>query len=253
MSKKLMSHLVYGFPDIQSSQYLVERLTILGVEYLEIQIPFSDPLSDGPILSAANSIASEHANAADLFNYLEANFVAKITATKIIVMCYFQTIFSYGVKRFCIDVARSGVSGIIVPDLPFDQIDYKELLAQCANNHLMLVPVVSPNVPEIRLKQYLNTSTRLVYLTARTGTTGTHSTIEQISNINHVSKNIKVLAPFAELALGFGIQSSDDIKSLPDLIDIVVVGSAITQSITINGKAKTVAFVKKLLDACYET
>lgn len=249
MNKKLMAHIVYGYPDVQTSKYMIKQIDIAGADYIEVQIPFSDPMADGPVLTHANSEAAIHTSTNDVLSDLQ-KITSQLKTSQIAVMCYFQSIFAYGIEKFCAKAAAANVIGLIVPDLPYDQPDYKTLLKQCMQHGLLIIPVLSPNMSVARLKQYVDNNTQLVYVTARVGVTGTHTDGLRNSQIVKFIDTVKLLNPDCEVALGFGIQSTADIKNLPANVDIVVVGSAITSDIVARGKTKTVTFVKELLQAC---
>lgn len=249
MNKKLMTHIVYGYPDTQTSLYMLEKMDNLGVEYIEVQIPFSDPMADGPILSHANSEAALHTSTDDVLSALQ-KITSQLQTSRIVVMCYFQSIFSYGIEQFCAKAAAAKIAGLIVPDLPYDQPEYKTLKAKCAKYGLKIIPVLSANMSHERLKHYVDNNTELVYVTARLGVTGTHTDGLRTSQVVKFTDAIALLNPKCEIALGFGIQTTDDIKKLPDSVAIVVVGSAITSRLNAHGKAKTIKFVDELLNAC---
>lgn len=250
MNKKLMAHIVYGYPDTPTSLYMLEKMDNMGVEYIEVQIPFSDPMADGPILSHANSEAAKHTSTDDVLNALQ-KVTGQLQTSRVVVMCYFQSIFSYGIEQFCAKVAAADIAGLIVPDLPSDQPEYRMLLAKCGQYGLTIIPVLSSNMDHERLEHYIDRGTELVYVTARLGVTGSHTDGLQISKVVEFTDAIKLLSPKCEVALGFGIQTAEDIKKLPDSVAIVVVGSAITSHLDTDGKAKATKFIDELVDACH--
>lgn len=249
MSKKLMAHLVYGYPDRSTSRSLLRHMTSSGVEYVEIQIPFSDPLADGLILTHANAIAATNTNVDDVLHDLSLVASAPST-TKIVLMSYFHSIFAYGIEKYCRRAAEAGVVGIIVPDLPYDQPEYEVLAAQCKLHSLDLIPVLSPNMSRERLVRYISKETPLVYVTARLGVTGSHTDSRQIDNVAEFVHEVKASNPECLIALGFGIQTPEDIARLPAGVAIAVVGSAITDRINKAGLGQTKLFIAELLAAC---
>jgi len=249
MNKKLMAHIVFGYPNTETSLYMLEKMDGLGVEYIEVQMPFSDPMADGPVLSQANSLASKHTSTDDVLRTLQ-NTTGQLRTSRVVVMCYFQSIFSYGIQQFCAKASAANIAGLIVPDLPYDQPEYATLLAECAEYGLMMIPVLSANMKHDRLKHYVNSGTELVYVTARLGVTGTHTHALQISNVIEFTHAIKQLNQNCEIALGFGIQTANDIKKLPDSVTIAVVGSAITSRLNARGSAEAIEFISELLSAC---
>lgn len=251
MNRQLMVHMVYGYPEVQTSKRLLKQFDESGVSYIEVQIPFSDPLADGPVLTSANSKAAEHISPSTVLADLQMT-VPYMNNAQILIMCYFQTIFSYGVRDFCRQVAIADVHGVIVPDLPYDQNEYETLLLETQRCNIELIPVLSPNMSSKRLKQYVQSDTKLVYLTARSGVTGTATTNQQFSKVMDFLEAIKTVAPNCKVALGFGIRSSQAIAGLPNGVDIAVVGSALTEHLDRYGYAEAIKFTKQLLRACDE-
>jgi tryptophan synthase alpha chain len=249
MPKKLMAHMVYGYPDQKISKTLFRRFDSIGASYIEVQIPFSDPIADGTVLANANSQASAHVSTAHTLQFLHEQ-IPKLQTSKVVVMCYFQTIFAFGIDRFCSQLAGARVYGLIVPDLPYDQTEFVILKHEAAAHLIVLIPVLSPNVNPARLRHYAEPASKLIYLTARSGITGTHTSSKKIKDISDSARQIKQLAPDCELALGFGIQTPTDIIGLPDIIDIAVVGSALTVTLDEFGADAAIDLAQNLLRAC---
>lgn len=248
MSKKLMTHMVYGFPNRRTSINLMTGLDKIKVDYIEIQIPFSDPTADGSIITVANHIASQKTSTdVTLRDIRQAT--SQLKHSKAIVMCYFHTIYSYGLEKFIEDLSDSKVKGIIVPDLPTDQPEYKVLLEQTAIRGINLIPVLSPNMPRHRLRKYIERN-RQVYVTARSGITGQHTERHQLHQLSNFLDLIKQSNPDIEIMVGFGIQTPGDIKNLPQSVDTAVVGSALMDHLKHGSIDQVIRLANKLSAAC---
>lgn len=245
-----MAHTVYGYPDVQASARMIEAFDTAGVEYIEVQIPFSDPIADGPTLAHANSEAAAHVSQRDVLQFLRRT-AGQRQRSQVVLMCYFQSILSCGIERFCREASDAQVHGLIVPDLPFDQTGYGDLVSATATRGLIIIPVLSPGMNRARLKRYLTPATEMIYLTTRAGVTGAHTTKQQLTDVKETIGIIRRLSPGCAIALGFGIQTERDIINLPAECDTVVVGSAIASRLRNDGLDVAARFVKQLLDACH--
>lgn len=243
MSRDYMIHAVFGYPDQETSKELIQFLDQSGVKFIEIQIPFSDPLTDGPILTAANQSASKNTNADDTLTFLKN---IRFLHSKVMVMCYFQTVFSYGIKAFCEELASANVTGLIVPDLPYDELEYRELIDELKKYKVEYVPVLSPNVSLIRLNKYLAASAKYVYLTARTGVTGEATVGAQLRSLSDIATHIKSISKSTLIMVGFGISTPEHVSQLPKIIDVAVIGSAVTKELEKASLDGTKRYITKL-------
>jgi tryptophan synthase alpha chain len=163
----LMPYLMGGFPDLETSRRIGVAYAESGADLIELGVPFSDPLADGPLIHAAGTEALRRG--ATLPGVLEV--AAQITPhIPVVVMCYFNLILARGLERFVDALAVAGVSGLIVPDLPFEEAP--DMLAACDANGIALVPLVAPTTPEPRLAAIGSLARGFVYAVSLTGTTG---------------------------------------------------------------------------------
>ncbi len=232
--KKLMTHIVLNYPNEKVADLVVDTLSKNGSDFVELQIPFSDPIADGSVISNANT-ASLNEGFELSYAFKKAKFyTGKYGDTKFIFVLYANTINKIGIEEFCKKSKNSGIYGLIVPDLPFDSQEGQETILQCQKNNLLFIPVISPNTPKerlVKLNEMLKPS--LIYATAIAGITG--------SNVDKKSQN-PFLQDYTDLlrgvfieaivAVGFGIKTSADVKNMKKFADIVVVGSAIVIKIT---------------------
>jgi len=229
MSKiKLMSHLVAGYPTDELSLTAARALVAGGADILEIQLPFSDPSADGPaIQSACTEVLERKYRTADGLKFIET-LHKEFPDVAIYIMSYGSLIYTPGVKEFCKKAAGVGVTGMIIPDLPFD---FDEgLTAACKENGMINIPVAAPSMSEERLAKLANAGFPYIYAALRTGITGTDTKIDDatITFLNKVS------AGGSKIYGGFGISNGVQSGALADAVDAVVAGSVFVRIITEN-------------------
>ncbi len=245
-TKQLMSHMIAGYPSFAASENIARALIEGGSDIIELQIPFSDPMADGPAIVSACEIALK--NGASVKKTLAlAKKIARF-GKPVFLMSYLNPVFQYGIPRFVHVAAQAGVSGLIIPDCPLDSEEGVELLTECINRDLILTPVVSPGVPSSRLKAIIETRSTLVYCTTRRGITGSGSAATELPDFVATLRSLFS----GKIALGFGIKSTHDITSRKNLADVFVVGS-VYLSLIKNGSGKEmnalVKLTRKLSDA----
>lgn len=229
---KLMTHVVVGYPTLRETEELVLLMDKIGVDYIEMQIPFSDPLADGPTIMRACEKALENGTkVSDAFKL--AKKLSLKVKTPLLFMAYFNTVFNFGIARFCREAKRAGISGLIIPDLPIEEDEGKEFNKACAQNKLFNIKVLSPASTEARIKLNSTVGTGFVYCTARQGITGADKGFDSnvINYLNTMKKYFDI-----PVALGFGISKRDHIDQVKGLADMAVVGSAILDIIVMNPK-----------------
>lgn len=223
MKTNLMTHVVVGYPSLKETEDLVLLMDKVGVDFIELQIPFSDPLADGPtIMKASEASLKNGTKVADAFS-LAKNLSGKIR-TPLLFMAYFNIVFAYGIERFCKDCKQAGIRGLIVPDFPLDE-EPTEHFNECLKKYGLLdIKVLSPASTEERIKMNAEVGTGFVYCTARQGITGTQKGFD-----SNVIKYLKTVRKYFKIpiALGFGISKREHIGQMAGLADIAVVGSAI--------------------------
>ena len=216
--KPFMTHIVAGYPNIETSKQMLEFMIAEKVSAIEIQIPFSDPSADGPILMRANEHAVNHGNGRN--QVLELIESVDFKDTTCLIMCYYQSLFYSDTADFIRQAIDKGCDGFIVPDLPFDSLDMHSLIADNPDLKTRIIPVVSPGISRERLNLLSQTlAPEIIYLTARPGTTGLDTAFSD--SLRRTSKEINQAFPDAKLAIGFGIKSSADARQV-----LVSAGSA---------------------------
>lgn len=221
----LMSHVIVGYPDLKSTIEMVKVMDKSGVDFVELQIPFSDPLADGPTIMRACEEALEKGT-----KVKDAFFAAKELSLKVkiplLFMAYYNTVFKYGVEKFCSDAKNAGISGLIVPDMSLDEEDVEGFSVSAKKNNLHVIRVISPASTVERIKMNIKNSNGFIYCTSRQGTTGNQKSFDP--EVIKYLKSVKRLS-HVPLALGFGIKNKEDADLGHQYADIIVVGSAIVK------------------------
>lgn len=228
----LMTHLVVGYPSLEVTESLVKVMENSGVDFIELQIPFSDPLADGPTIMRACEKALENGvKVKDAFDL--ANKLTKQIKIVLLFMAYYNTVFKYGTEQFCLDAKRVGISGLIIPDIPIEEEHQEHFIKYCKEVGLKNIRVISPASTEERLKKNAQVADGFIYCTARQGITGTEKALDPnvAKYLNTVKKYFKI-----PIAVGFGISNKEHITALRGYTDIIVTGSAIIEVINKSNK-----------------
>ncbi|MBF0357179.1 MAG: tryptophan synthase subunit alpha [Magnetococcales bacterium] len=219
----LMSHLVLGYPGIEENRQVIAEMVAGGVDLMELQIPFSEPIADGPMIAKANQDALDNG-----FKVRAGlDFVAEaVKAHKIpfLIMTYYNILMAYGVEEFIKEAARIGVKGLIIPDLPPQEAT--EAIAFCqkyGQGELDWIQLMTPTSSDARLAEIGKNASGFVYCVARKGVTGKKTDFG-----DDLAKFIKRCraATNLPLAVGFGVKSAADVSQLSELAEIAVVGTA---------------------------
>lgn len=218
-----MTHIVAGYPDMKTCEDLVISMANAAVSYIEIQIPFSDPIADGPTIMQANQDALDAGvTPEDCFQLMER--LKEKVSTPLLFMTYFNVVHHYGVEAFCKRAQAAGAYGLIVPDMPLDEEAHEHYIELCKKYELHAIQVLSPLTPDRRLKKIAEAASGFVYCVARKGTTGAQSemSISLGDYLNNVRKHISI-----PLAVGFGISSKEHVEEVLQYADIAVIGSKV--------------------------
>jgi len=213
-------------PDAATSMALLHGMPGAGADLIEIGMPFTDPMADGPIIQAAGKRALKAGVKLARVLAMVRDFRRADDATPIILMGYLNPILSYGAERFCTDAAASGVDGLIVVDLPTEEAD---MLVPFANaSGLDVIRLVAPTTDDARLVHVLEGSSGFVYYVAITGITGTRSaTAEHLAEaIPRVRK-----ATGLPIAVGFGVRTPAQAAEVVRVADAAVVASALVDTL----------------------
>jgi tryptophan synthase alpha chain len=218
----LMPYVMGGYPDLDTSRAIGEAYAAAGADLVEVGVPFSDPLADGPTIHAAATAALRNGVTVD--GVLEV-VTALTRSLPVVVMCYANVVLARGVERFVADLERAGASGLIVPDLPADEAD--EVLAACDSRGIALVPLVAPTTPEERLALIGARARGFLYAVSLVGTTG-----ERASIADELPAVVARAAAHTEVpvAVGFGIATPAHAVAVADAgADGVIIASRLVR------------------------
>jgi tryptophan synthase alpha chain len=219
----LMPYLMGGFPTVDASRAIGEACAEAGADLVELGVPFSDPLADGPVIHAAGTAALEAG--ATLLDVLEVGRTLA-ESVPVVLMCYANLVLARGPERFADDLAVRGISGLIVPDLPLEEAG--DALAACDAAGIALVPLVAPTTPPERLAAIGRSARGFVYTVAVTGTTGEREGLaDELAAILARTK----AAADVPVALGFGIGTPEAAANAAAAgADGVIVGSRLVRA-----------------------
>jgi tryptophan synthase alpha chain len=217
----LMPYLMGGFPDLERSLAVGEAYADGGADLVELGVPFSDPLADGPVIHAAGTQAL--AAGVTVPQVIELGR-ALSERLPVILMCYANLVLARGVERFADDLATANVSGLIIPDLPLEEAP--GVLAACDAVGVALVPLVAPTTPEDRLARIGAQARGFVYTVSVTGTTGEREGVDAGDLLTRVKGHFDV-----PVALGFGISTPAHVAAAAAAgADGVIVGTRLVRA-----------------------
>lgn len=225
----LMPFLEAWDPDGPTSMALLRGMPAAGADLIEIGMPFTDPMADGPIIQAAGKRALLAGAKVRFVLDMVREFRREDDTTPIVLMGYLNPILSYGVEKFCVDSAEAGVDGMIVVDLPTEESDL--MLPFTNANGIDFIRLVAPTTDDARLPHVLNGSSGFVYYVAITGITGTRS-----ASSTHLSEAIPRIRRFTDLpiAIGFGVRTPAQAAEAASIADGAVVASALIDTLAAN-------------------
>ncbi len=228
--KAFIPYIMTGDPSLKKTEELVLLLEECGADIIELGVPFSDPLADGPTIQMAAERAIKRG--VTLRKVLGAvRSLRKKTSVPIVLMTYFNPVFKYGLEPFIDDASGSGVDGLIVPDLPPDEA--KDLIRLARTRDISTIFLLAPTSTDERIRLVSRESTGFIYYVSITGITGAGLTID-----NAMSKMIKKIKSVSKkpVAVGFGVKRPEDAEAVAEIADGVIIGSSIVKMINENEK-----------------
>jgi tryptophan synthase alpha chain len=246
--KGLVTFITAGDPDLETSRALLHGLPGAGADVIELGMPFSDPMADGPAIQASSLRALKAGHKMKKTLELVADFRKKDDETPIVLMGYYNPIYVYPNEAFLTEAAAAGVDGLIVVDVPPEADE--ELCLPAAKHALNFIRLATPTTDDRRLPTVLRNTSGFLYYVSITGITGTAA-----PDVNAVHNHVRQIkqATGLPVAVGFGVKGPDQAKALSAVADAVVVGSAlvgaIEKSLDADGRAtsKTVPAVLDLV------
>jgi tryptophan synthase alpha chain len=244
--KVLSVFLTAGYPNKDNFTQLAVKILNAGADMLEIGIPFSDPLADGPVIQYSSHKALENGiKVKDCIEY--ALEIKKQTDKPLIFMSYLNPLLSYGIEKFWNDSISAGVSGLIIPDLVPEE--YINIIGSNKND-LDIILLSTPTTPPERLKKIDLISNGFIYFVSVNGTTGERN-LNNEEILIPIKKAYKAIKK-NKMLVGFGISNEESVKFFSPVCDGVIVGSAIVNKLDKpNGEEKAVELIKELKAACY--
>ena len=222
--KALITFITAGDPDIDTTYDIVLALEEAGADIIELGIPYSDPLADGPTIQASSQRAlAKGIKIKDIMDLVMR--IREKSDIPIVYLVYYNSVFKYGIEKFLEDSKKAGVDGLIIPDLPLEE--RKEVLDIADKYEIYLIPLVAPTSKE-RIKAITENGKGFVYCVTLTGVTGAR---EEIAT--DLEEYMRLVSSYTSMpkALGFGISGPEMARKLKSLSDGIVVGSAIVERI----------------------
>ena len=227
--KKLVTFVTGGDPDFDTSLEIIKTIINNGADIIEIGMPFSDPMADGPTIQlSSNRAISKGIDLENIFTI--ATEAKKIKSDlPIILMGYYNLILYFGIEKFVKRCVESGVDGLIIVDLQPEEDE--DLINELRNNQIDLIRLITPTTDEERLKLILNNASGFLYYVSVMGITGQKS-----ANLNDLEKSVTFIKKHTNLPVvpGFGIKNSKDVSNICKIADGAVVGSSIIKIIEEN-------------------
>jgi tryptophan synthase alpha chain len=225
----LVAYVTCGDPDLATTRDVIFAAIEAGATVIELGVPFSDPLADGPVIQRASERALKHGTTLEQVLKLAAEIRVQSQSTGLIVFSYLNPVLQMGLEKFCRVARHAGVDGVLVTDLPVEEAS--EYLREMKKNDLAPIFLAAPTSPDSRLKAITQASRGFVYAVSRTGVTGARKQLPE-----DAQGLVKRLRKFTSLpiAVGFGISTPDQFRAVGRYADAGVVGSAIVQIIEAN-------------------
>ena len=241
--KLLSIYFTAGYPNTNDTATIIESLEKSGVDMLEIGLPFSDPLADGPTIQASSTEALKNGMTSELL-FEQLKNIRKTVSIPLIIMGYFNPMLQYGVEAFCKKCQDVGIDGLIIPDLPVDVYndDYKAIFEKYG---LINVLLITPQTSDERIRYIDSVSNGFIYMVSSASVTGSSSGFgEEQTNYFKRIADMKLKNP---QIVGFGISDNETFTQATQYAKGAIIGSAFIKHITKNGVNSTENFVKSIL------
>ena len=241
--QKLLSiYFTAGYPDLGDTVKIIKELENSGVDMIEIGLPFSDPLADGPTIQASSTAALHNGMHTDLlFEQLEN--IREQVDIPLIIMGYFNPVFQYGVEAFCKRCSELGIDGIILPDLPLDvyQEEYRDIFEKYG---LINVFLITPQTSEERIHQIDEASDGFIYMVSSASTTGAKKGFG--ADQTNYFKRIAEMELNTPQIVGFGISNAETFEQATQFSKGAIIGSAFIKNLTEKGVGSIADFIKRI-------
>ncbi len=210
-----------GYPKLESTTQVLYALQANGADMVEVGMPYSDPIADGPVIQQSNMVAIENGMTISLL-FEQLNSVKNSITVPLIMMGYLNPVLQYGLEKFCEDAAAAGISGIILPDLPM--YEYEEIYAPMfKKNGLSFIFLITPQTSEERIRKADNLSSGFLYAVSSSSTTGNNLNKEDKTSYFEKIAGMKLKNP---LMIGFGINNKTTFETACTYAAGAIIGSA---------------------------
>jgi len=226
--KAFIAFITAGYPDLAVTEKLIREFSGIGVDILELGVPFSDPLADGPVIQEASKVALEkNINLTSILRLVKK--CRKFTDIPICLMTYYNPVFCFGEEKFAKEAKANGVDGVIIPDLPPEEA--KNFIACAKKNSLNTIFFLAPTTTQARMRLVSRVSTGFIYYVSLTGVTGMRKRLPDgfVQQLGLIKKNTT-----KPVCVGFGISSASQVRQVGKIADGVIIGSAIVNKIKEN-------------------
>ena len=219
--KAFITYTTAGLPDMDTTEKIMFAQEEAGIDVMELGVPFSDPIADGPVIQNASYEAILNGATLEKTFALMKNVREKGLKTPVVFMMYYNTVYHYGLEAFVEKCIESGVDGLIIPDLPKEEQGMLKAELDKKNESPILIQLISP-VSNKRIPEIVKDARGFVYCVSQMGVTGGEAEFHK--NIREYLSSVKAASP-VPVMMGFGIRTASDIKPLEDVIDGAIVGS----------------------------
>ena len=222
----LITFIMVGDPDAKVSLDVLKSLPDAGADIIELGMPFTDPMADGPVIQLAGGRALTAGANMNQTLQMVRDFREENDTTPIVLMGYYNPVMQYGAVKFVDDAAEAGVDGLIIVDLPPEEAD--ETLKAAKTKDIDIIRLITPTTTNERLGKIIDGASGFLYYVSITGVTGAAS-----ADLNAIKPHIEEIKGQTDIpvAIGFGIKTPEDAKNMGELADAVVVGSSIVNTI----------------------
>ncbi len=228
--KAFIPFITCGDPDLETTKKLVKAIAEAGADIIELGIPFSDPTAEGPTIQEANIRALSGNVTTDMIFDMVSEIRSEVSIP-LVFMTYANVVFSYGTDKFLSRAAEAGISGLILPDVPYEEKD--EFAPACRKHGIDLISMIAPTSHD-RIRMIAKEAEGFIYCVSSLGVTGVRNNIA--TDIGSMTELVHEANPEIPCAVGFGISTPEQAESIAKDADGIIVGSAIVKLIAENGK-----------------
>lgn len=234
--KAFIAFITAGYPGLSATEKLVREFARVGVDIVELGVPFSDPMADGPMIQEASEAAlKKNTSLADILELVKR--LRRDVDIPIALMTYYNPVFCFGEERFVRRAVACGVDAVIVPDLPPEEA--RPLMQMSARKNLEMICFLSPTSSPKRIKLISALARGFIYYVSLTGTTGARKSLASglAAKIKQIKRRTK-----KPVCVGFGVSNSSQVRQIYKIADGVIVGSAVVRAIKENSRRPDLAF-----------